>query len=291
MASIPLQPETRAIRAMSLLVTALMVVLGITVLAGSAALRHVDVEWRHAMADRWTVELNAGDPGRPASQADMQQALTTLSAVPGIKAARPVKPEELTRILQPWLGDPAMVAQLPLPALIDIVVDSDKPPDAAAVARQLQGILPDARLDDHGAWTRDLSRLATTGEAMGLGMFAMIVITAILTVAAAARARLAINRPEIELLHRIGASDGYIAHQFETSAFRSAVAGAVLGTAFAAAAGVLLLKLGPSIAPLAAQLRLTRTDWIALAAVPVGLVMLVTFVTRSTARALLRRLT
>ena len=291
MASIPLQPETRAIRAMSLLVTALMVVLGITVLAGSAALRHVDVEWRHAMADRWTVELNAGDPGRPASQADMQQALTALSAVPGIKAARPVEPEELTRILQPWLGDPAMVAQLPLPALIDIVVDSDKPPDAAAVARQLQGILPDARLDDHGAWTRDLSRLATTGEAMGLGMFAMIVITAILTVAAAARARLAINRPEIELLHRIGASDGYIAHQFETSAFRSAVAGAVLGTAFAAAAGVLLLKLGPSIAPLAAQLRLTRTDWIALAAVPVGLVMLVTFVTRSTARALLRRLT
>jgi len=275
---------------MSLLVTALMVVLGLTVLAGAAALRHVDREWRHAITDSWTLELNAADPGHAPSPDEIDLAVTTLRAIPGIVTVRQIEAAELDHLLQPWLGDPATVAQLPLPALFDIAIDPDRPPDPAFVDGRIRTALPNARLDDHQAWTRDLSRLARTGEAMGLALFAIVIVTATLTVAATARARLAVNRPEIELLHRIGASDAFIAQQFESGAFRSAVAGALLGLVITAAAGAAIVALGPAVAPLAVHLRLTLVDFAALAAVPVGIVVLATLVTRSTARALLRRL-
>ncbi len=51
-------------RTLSSIVTALMVALGTLVLAGAEAIRHVDIEWRHALADRWTVELTAGGTTR-----------------------------------------------------------------------------------------------------------------------------------------------------------------------------------------------------------------------------------
>jgi cell division transport system permease protein len=291
MSMIPLQPEARAVKAMTLLITTLMVVLAIAALSGAAALRHVDTDWRHTLTDSWTLELDSPEPGRAPSQAEIDKALAILGAIPGIKSVRPLGADELNRLLQSWLGDPSVLAQLPLPALIDIALDPDHPAASAAVALQLRASLPNARLDDHGAWTRDMADLARTGEAIGLAMLLIVTLTAMLAVAATARARLAVNRPEIELLHRIGASDTFIAKQFETGAFRSAVAGALLGAIIATAGGGALAALAPSVAPLALRLRLTPFDLAALAAVPVGFVALVSLVTRSTARSLLRSLT
>jgi len=287
---IPLQPETRAVRSLSLIVIALMVALGIALLAGAAALRHVDVEWRHALSDRWTVELAQTDPTRPLAQEDIDRAVVTLKSVPGLTAVRAVQPAELKRLLQPWLKDNALVGELPLPALVDITVDPNAAISFPILAQKIATLLPGAKLDDHGNWTRDLLRLAKTGEVLGLIMFAAIALTSVLTVAATARARLAINRPEIELLHRLGASDGYIARQFQAGAFQSSLLGAILGSIVAGGGLAVLLTLGQSQAPLIPQLRLMPTDWAALAAVPVGAVLLATFVARWTAQALARRL-
>ena len=45
-------------------------------------------------------------------------------------------------------------------------------------------------------------------------MFALIVAVTGVVVAGAVRARMAIHQKELQLLHVMGASDGYIAHQF-----------------------------------------------------------------------------
>jgi cell division transport system permease protein len=287
---IPLQPETRAVRTLSLVVIALMVALGVMVLAGAAALRHIDVAWRHALTDRWTVQLAPSDPTRPVAQADIDRAVGTLKTIPGLVDARAVQPSELRRLLQPWLQNDALTAELPLPALIDVTVNADAGADPDALGQKIAAMLPGAKLDDHGNWTRNLMRLAKTGEVLGLAMFAAIALTAVLTVAATARARLAINRPEIELLHRLGASDGYIARQFQAGAFQSSLVGAILGSIVAGGGLVALLTAGRSQAPLIPQLQLTPPDSIVLAAVPVGAVLLATFVARWTAQSLARRL-
>jgi cell division transport system permease protein len=281
MSAIRFRPEHRTMRALSVLVTALMVALGILILAGAATLRHVDGEWRHAVSDRWTVELPQGDAG---------PAVIVLQKLPGVANARIVPADEIRQLLQPWLHDAALTAQLPLPTLIDLGIDHAKPPSSAVLAQQVSAALPGAKLDDHGAWTRDLLHLAEAGEAVGLALFAAIALTAALTIAATARVRLAVNAREIELLHSLGATDGFIANQFQAAVIRSTIAGVMIGTVLAAAAVAGLIKAAPPIVPFVSQLRLTTTDWAGLAVVPIGAILLAILVTRWTAYGLARRL-
>jgi len=281
MSGIPFKSEQRTMRTLSVLVTALMVALGILVLAGAATLRHVDTAWRHAVTDRWTVETTA---------ADADKTVAAVKTTPGVTDARIVPADEMRRLLQPWLHDAALTSALPLPTLIDVSIDRDRPPSAAALAQKLAAAAPDAKLDDHGAWTRDLLRIAEAGEAIGLAVFAAIALTAILTVAATARARLAVNRDEIELLHSLGATDGFIAGQFQAGALRATVAGVIAGAALAAAVIVGILKGAPPVVPFVSELRLEPADWAVLALVPAGALLLAMLVTRWTAYGLARRL-
>jgi cell division transport system permease protein len=290
MTRIPLRSDSRVMGGLSMLVTGLMVALGILVLAGAAAIRHVDLEWRHALADRWTVELPATDPAHPPAQSEIDQAIATLRAIPGIAEVNPIGPDEMRTLLQPWLRDAALTAELPLPVLIDIRLDPQTPPPSAMLARELSAKLPNAKLDDHGAWTRDLLRIAQTGEALGLGFFAAVALSMVVTIAATARARLAVNAEEIDLLHTIGATDGYIVRQFQAGALRAAVVGAFSGLIVAGAVLIAFLQNGAAVAPFAAQLRLDRLDLAILACVPVGAILLATFVAGSAARSSVRRL-
>lgn len=281
MSGIPFKSEQRTMSTLSVLVTGLMVALGILVLAGAATLRHVDTAWRHALTDRWTVETTV---------ADADKAIAALKTTPGIADARIVPAEEMRHLLQPWLHDAALTAQLPLPTLIDVTIDRGRPPSATALAQKLAAAAPNAKLDDHGSWTRDLLRIAEAGEAMGLAVFAAIALTATLTVAATARARLAVNRGEIELLHSLGATDGFIAGQFQASAFRATIAGVIVGAALAAAVIFAVIKGAPPVIPFVSELRLEPIDWAVLALVPVGALLLAMLVTRWTAYGLARRL-
>jgi cell division transport system permease protein len=300
MARIPLQPEARAVRALSFVVTTLMVALGIAALAAAATLRHVDLDWRAALAGRWTVELPPAAPpppggalapdGPPAKDDSAARAVAAIRAIPGIADAHVIAADEVRRLLQPWLGDMAALPELPLPTLIDVRLAPDQPADSTQIGELVAKAVPGATLDDHGRWTEDLARLAGTGEGVGLMLFAVAVIVAALTVAAVARTRLAVNRPEIALLHQIGASDGYIARQFQRDILRSTLPGAVLGTGLAALAGFALIKKGVVYAPLLPRLRLETVDWVALAAVPLGAVLLTGLVAQATAWALVRRL-
>jgi cell division transport system permease protein len=281
MSGIPFKSEQRTMSTLSVLVTGLMVALGILVLAGAATLRHVDSAWRQALTDRWTVETTAADADR---------AVAALKTADGVAEVRIVPADEMRRLLQPWLHDAALTAQLPLPTLIDVVIDRNHPPAAAALARQLSAAAPGAKLDDHGAWTRDLLRIAEAGEAMGLAVFAAIALTATLTIAATARARLAVNRDEIELLHSLGATDGFIAGQFQAGAFRSTVVGVIVGAVLASGVIVGVVKGAQPVVPFVSELRLANIDWAVLALVPVGAVLLAMLVTRWTAYGLARRL-
>ena len=282
MTRVPLRPDGQAMGTLSVLVTALMVALGILVLAGAASIRHIDLEWRQALTGRWTVEL---DP-----TSDPAAAVTILKALPGVADAHALTQDELRALLQPWLRDPTLTAELPLPVLIDLKLDRAAPPQPAAMARDLAARLPNAKLDDHATWTRDLLRIAQTGEAVGLAFFAAIALAMIVSIAATARARLAVNRTEITLLHTIGASDGYIVRQFQAGALRSAFIGAFFGLVLAAGAMVAFIQNGPAVAPFAARFRLDGTDWAVLACVPVAAVLLATAVAGLTALSSVRRL-
>jgi cell division transport system permease protein len=208
----------------------------------------------------------------------MERALAALRALPGIADAEPVPPEEIHRLLRPWLKDDALAAELPLPALIDLRTVPGAPVPASVLGPKVAAAVHGAKLDDHGGWTGDLLALARTGEALGAFLFAAIGLAAAGTIAAASRARLAANGREIELMHTLGATDTYIARRFLAGPVRSTAIGAVIGAVIGFGVLAATRAVPMEAVPLLLQLRLTELDFAALTVVPIGAILLAAIV-------------
>jgi cell division transport system permease protein len=131
-------------------------------------------------------------------------------------------------------------------------------------------------LDDHQQWLDRLYALALSVEAAGLAIVAMVSAASVLTVVFTTRAGLAVHRDVIELLHMMGARDGYIARQFQREALRLGFAGGIGGLILAA---VTIWGLGHAAdavsifgdeAALLPDLELVAWQWGALVLLPVA---------------------
>lgn len=217
-------------------IIALMVYLALLALAASTVLGSVADRWQSGLAGRWTVEI-APLPGRATKAAADRaaEAAVLLRGTRGVLQANPVGGDDMRRLLKPWLGEDVGLDELPLPALVDVTIDAVAPPDAAALRKALADKIPGATLDDHRGWVVELTRLATLAELVAIAVFLVVGAIALLAIVAAARARMAIHAGEVELLHVTGASDGWIAGQFQGSALRTALRGGAIGLVLAAA--------------------------------------------------------
>jgi cell division transport system permease protein len=287
----PLRSENQVMNRLSVTIIAVMVALGILMLASAAAIRNIDRDWRDALATRLTVELAYSAANEPPAQSDIDRTLAALRAIPGIIDARTIAPDEIRSFLRPWLRDKDLMSELPLPILIDLQLDPKFRATSPSIADEILAKVPNAKLDDPGAWTRGLLGLAKQGEAFVLVFFGAIALAATISIAATIWARQALAREEIALMHTIGATDAYIAGQFQRRAFRSGLLGALLGVAFASAVMIALIQRGPAIAPFFfAQLRLSGIDWAVIGCVPAGAIILTAAVAGLTTLSSVRRL-
>lgn len=193
------------------------------------------------LADRWdsgltgtlTVELPAEDDA--ATRIRMrEEALAVLRGWPDIRTAEPLPEAEILRLLAPWLGDGLALADLPLPQLIDVRLalrDETRAFDVSGLAVALAETVPGAVLDDHGAWRDDLLALAGAVRVGAVVLLAIIAGATVAAIVSMTRAGLAIHRPTIELLHIIGATDMFIARQFQRRALGLALRGALMALA------------------------------------------------------------
>ncbi|MDB5365116.1 MAG: hypothetical protein JWM77_1043 [Rhodospirillales bacterium] len=214
-------------------IIALMTWLALLALGASVALGAIARERQAGLAGRWTVEIAAEASRNKPSELRARDAAQILRGVPGIVRAEPLGRDEIRRLLSPWLGNDAVVDELPLPGLVDVVVDPHKPPDVAELRKRLAEV-PGAVIDDHRGWVVEIVRLARAAEAVAIAVFVMVGAIALLAIVAAARARLAIHAHEVELLHVIGAADRWIARQFQVSALAVALRGGLSGLILAA---------------------------------------------------------
>jgi cell division transport system permease protein len=110
------------------------------------------------------------------------------------------------------------------------------------------------------------------------------------------RTGLLVHREAIELLHLMGARDGYIAGQFEREALRLGIAGGLAGLALS---GLTLLALGHAAAAadflgdavnLVPALHLKGWNWVVLACLPLAAGLVAGLTARLTVLATLLRL-
>ncbi|WP_370151704.1 cell division protein FtsX [Ferrovibrio sp.] len=269
---------------------AVMVFLAALALAGALALDGSIDGWRRGVAAKLTVQI-ADRPDQPMAPR-IGRAIAVLHDIPGVKSAVPMPRPAIEALLEPWLGADALQAGgLPLPGLIDVTLDEDSALSVAALAARLQAAVPGAQVDDPKPWLDRLVQLGRLLQSLGGGIVLLVGLAAAAMVIFATRAGLAARRDTIELLHLMGAEDGYIARQFQRHVAGQALRGGVAGifAALLILAGIQLLasRVGTGLLP---GLSLAWWHWLALLVLPLAAAGLAIVTARRTVLGELRRM-
>jgi cell division transport system permease protein len=176
-------------------------------------LRSAANDWQAEVAREVTIQV------RPISgrdlEADVNKAAETARAAPNVAEVRPYSKEESSRLLEPWLGSGAALDDLPVPRMIVVKLSSQAKPDLADLRKALREQLPNASIDDHRGWIDQMRSMSRTAVAGGILILLLVFAATALSVTFATRGAIATNRPVVEVLHFIGASDRFIAGHFQ----------------------------------------------------------------------------
>ena len=190
--------------------------------------------WGSRTETRLTVEIPAlGDETSLPQSERVKQVVAILRAMPEISKITPVSDDEVYHLLQPWFDQPELLKALPLPALIGIERKEDSTASAAQIQTTLKTTIPDVRVDDHGAWTRDIWRLVRGLSMLGGLMIALTGVTLVVAVSLICRAVVAAEHETISLLHLLGANDSDIARHFQSQSLHLSLRAAGVGFALA----------------------------------------------------------
>src|SRR5262245_24840040 len=184
-------------------------------------------EWQGNVGREVTIQI------RPAAGRDIEADVATAAAiarsVAGIAEVRPYSREETNRLLEPWLGAGVALDDLPVPRIIVVRIASEAPPDLAQLRQALSEQVAGASLDDHRAFVARMRAISSAVLAAGVGVLLLVLAATVLSVAFATRAAIATNRPVIEVLHLIGAKDGFIAGHFQRHFLQLGLQGGLIG--------------------------------------------------------------
>ena len=250
-------------------IVALKVYLAALALAGALALNGAVAEWQGARAGTITVQVPP--PGADDDTDHVGAAVAVLRATPGVATARALERAEIVALLEPWLGAGNVDVGLPLPWLIDVTLDGETPLDTAALDARLKAAAPGAEIDDHGEWLARVTSAARAVQLAALAVVLAIFAATIGTVVFTTRTSLALHHDTVEVLHLIGAQDGFIARAFARLALRLGLKGGLIGLALAALTLAAVGTFSSGLeAPLLPRLSLTPAAYLALALLPVA---------------------
>lgn len=231
---VPLVPAASIAGRALVSVIAIMTFLAALAAGGALLVAGTSRDWQAAVSREATVQVRPA-PGRDI-EADVAKAAEIARAAPDIVAVEPFDRGQAEKLLEPWLGTGLDLGDLPIPRLIVLRLAPGARLDAPALRAALAAALPDATLDDHGAWQGRLSVMADTLVGVA-GVVVLLVLAALgLAVAFATRGVMAGNREIIGVLHFVGAEDRFIAREFQRHFLRLGLQGAGLGGGLAALA-------------------------------------------------------
>lgn len=233
---------------------AAMTFLAALALAGAVGASLLAHRWSAGAASILTVQVPDGDDrSEPQAGTRLQRVMAILSADPAVQAAIPVDRARLSALLAPWLGDGAQSGSaaaalaLPLPSVVQVRLRPgvSAPGDLGA---RLDQAAPGTLAERNQDWTDRLVALTTSLQACAGLALLVVAGVAVAVVATATRAGLAARRQAIEIIHGLGAGDGYIAGRFAGRTTVLALAGGIAGTVLSVPLLLVLCRLGAPFA-------------------------------------------
>jgi cell division transport system permease protein len=170
-------------------------------------------DWQSDVAREVTIQVRPA-PGRDV-EADVSKAVEIARGAPGVADVRAYSKEESAKLIEPWLGAGLALDDLPIPRMIVVKLLSGGRPDFAPLRQVLAAQVPSASLDDHRHWIERMRTMAGTAVVGGITVFGLVLAVTVLSVTFATRGAMATNRPIVEVLHYVGATDAFVSGQFQ----------------------------------------------------------------------------
>lgn len=180
------------------------------------------------IAGRATIQIIEPDvTARRAAVAAVRDAVTNEPYVMGM---RTVPEAELAGMASQWLGEGVTETGLPLPALIDVdLIGGESSASLRRLSAVVRQVTPSARVIAHADWLGPVAGLIRLIGWLAGGIALLLVVAAAAVAMVSARAALAAQRPTIDVLHLVGATDVQIARLFQRRTARDVFAGVALG--------------------------------------------------------------
>jgi len=183
--------------------------------------------WQSEVAREITVQVRPA-PGRDLD-ADVAAASGIMRQAPGIADVRAYTRKESAELVEPWLGSGITLGDLPIPRIIVVKLLPGGTANFADLRQALTAQVPSASLDDHRGWIDRMRTMAETAVAAGMVILALVIAVTVLSVSFATRGAMATNRPTIEVLHYVGATDRFLASQFQRHFLLLGLKGGAIG--------------------------------------------------------------
>ncbi len=226
----PIVPEKSVAGRTLLLLITIMAFLSAVTLGGVVLVQKSAIAWSSDVGRELTIQIRPVEG--EVMESNLRTAVSLAQSTPGVAGARALSLEESQALLEPWLGSGLDLSAIAIPRLI--VVQLSDPMDADI--EQLQSNLlaiKGASLDTHAAWRQQLNTMAGTMVLSGLLVLGLIGVATVLAIIFATRGAMASNREIVDVLHFIGASNRFIAGEFQGRFLSIGLQGGLLGTVLA----------------------------------------------------------
>jgi cell division transport system permease protein len=161
-------------------------------------------------------------------ESNLRTAVALAEATPGVASARALTLKESEDLLAPWLGAGLDLSAIEIPRLVVVQLGDPAEADIEKLAADLATV-KGASLDTHAAWRQQLNTMAGTIVVSGLLVLSLIVVATVLAIIFATRGTMASNREIVDVLHFIGASNAFIAGEFQERFLMIGFRGGIVG--------------------------------------------------------------
>jgi cell division transport system permease protein len=286
----PIVPEKSVAGRTLLLMITIMSFLSAVTLGGVVLVQKSAIAWSADVGRELTIQIRPVEG--EVMDSNLRTAETLAESTPGVASARALTLEESQALLEPWLGAGLDLTAIEVPRLVVVQLADPVDADIEGLGRNLQAI-KGASLDTHAAWRQQLNTMAGTIVLSGLLVLVLIGAATVLAIIFATRGAMATNREIVDVLHYIGASNKFIAGEFQGRFLSIGLQGGLLGSVAAllffaligtAAGNMLSSEAGAQVGVLFGRFALGTDGLIGIAAVVPVIAALTAITSRMTVR-------
>lgn len=219
-------PERSVAGRTLLLMITIMSFLSAVTLGGVVLVQKSAIAWSSDVGREVTIQIRPVEG--EVMESNLRTAVALAEATPGVAAAHALTLAESEKLLEPWLGAGLDLTAIEVPRLVVVQLADPADADIEGLTRNL-GAIKGASLDTHAAWRQQLNTMAGAVVISGLMVLTLIGVATVLAIVFATRGAMASNREIVDVLHYIGASNKFIAGEFQGRFLSIGLQGGLLG--------------------------------------------------------------